>query len=513
MHFPSFTLLGRELRGTLRGWSLPILLSLGAMVLFIWTLALEGSSGAAGRGLILGAAKIQSAVITFVCAVMVTGAVAEEKEAGVIDLLLMTGMSPFSLLAGLTGSHVLTIALTLASMFPFMLLGATLGGTYSGQILAVLSVLCCHVLCSSGLAVWLALETRTHMMALAAFVFLAVGGPILLAAFGVEGALPAQVLDNLFARPSGYDFPWVWCLTVGLSGMAFFTLACLRFRTSVLNGGGLSALTNLIAPARKTRPEVGRQIWWKDWEFNYGGGRGIAARLGLMGLMVGLTAAGAGFRGADPDAVIGVIAIGLLSVSVAAFVLEILFHSARMYRMDSRIELQDDLRYMPMPVERIIAQKETAFLRAMAGSYFPVSLIGVFSLTYLDSILAFWLGVTLSLLTPLLWTLHLMIAERSLTRGWMAIPLSLGKLAGLAVMLTMVFFFIGGTTFGLGLVLIPVAYFYVLMSLNDAAHSGLTKEFLASPHTLWTGERYVRVRRKPPPHLRRVAPPEHREGG
>lgn len=513
MHFPSFTLLGRELRGTLRGWSLPILLSLGAGVLFVWTMVLTNAGGAAGRGLILGAAKVQSVVIWLVCAMLVTGSVAEEKEAGGIDLLLMTGMSPFSLLAGLTGSHVLMIALTLASMLPFMLLGATLGGTYPGQILATLAVLSCHALFSAGLAVWLALETRTHMMALAAFVLLAVGGPLLLAAFGINGAMSTRVLNELFARPDGYDFPGVWCLAAGLSGLVFFIIACLRFRTCVLTGGGLSGLTNHLASKRRTRPAAGRQIWWKDWEFNYGGSRGIAARACLAGLLAGLAATGAGVRGANPETVIGVFGTGLLSVSVLGFLLEMLFHSARMYRMDSRIELLDDLRSMPMSVDRIIAQKESAYLRSMAGSYLPVSLIGVFSLTVLDSILAFWLGITLSFLAPLLWTLHLMIAERSLTRGWMAIPLSVGKIAVLSLVWTVVFSFIGGTTFGLGLVLIPVAYFYELKSLNDEASAGLAREFLASPHTLWTGERYVRVRRKPAPHIRRVSPPRQADRG
>ena len=270
MHFPSFTLLGRELRGTLRGWSLPILLSLGAVVLFVWTMSLVNAGGAAGRGLILGAANIQSAVITLVCAMMVTGSVAEEKEAGGIDLLLMTGMSPVSLLAGLTGSHVLTIALTLASMLPFMLLGATLGGTYSGQILAALAVLACHALFSAGLAVWLALETRTHMMALAAFVLLAVGCPMLLAAFGVNEAMSTRVLDDLFARPDGYDFPGVWCLAAGLSGLLFFIIACLRFRACVPGGGWLSSLSLLAPPGRRPRALGGGQSAWKAWQFNYG---------------------------------------------------------------------------------------------------------------------------------------------------------------------------------------------------------------------------------------------------
>ena len=184
-----------------------------------------------------------------------------------------------------------------------------------------------------------------------------------------------------------------------------------------------------------------------------------------------------------------------------------------MYRMDDSVELQDDLRSMPISVERIMAQKESAFLRAMSAAYLPGTLAGLLLFSFLDATLALWLAIALSLLAQLLWTLHLMIAERSLTRGWMAIPLALGKIAVMFLIWTVVFSFVVRVTFGLGLVLIPVAYIYGIKTLFDAAHAGLAKNFLAAPHSLWSGEHYVRVRRKPAPHIRRISPPRQADGG
>ncbi|MFO1524170.1 MAG: hypothetical protein U1G05_19515 [Kiritimatiellia bacterium] len=474
---------------------------------------LGDASGAAGRRPDSRPAKVQSAVITLVCAMFVTGSVAEEKEAGGIDLLLMTGMSPVSLLAGLTGSHVLTIALTLASMFPFMLLGATLGAPIPARYLP--SWPSSAAMRCSGRARSLARAgDRTRMMALAAFVLYAAGGRMLLAAFGVNGAMATRVLDDLFARPDGYDFPLVWCLTDGIAGLAFFIIACLRFRACVPGGGWLSALS-ILAPAagRRPRPLGGGQIAWKDWQFNYGGRRGVNARLCVIALLAGLAAVGADLRGAAMEDIVRVNASALLFMSYTGFTLESLFHSARMYRMDDSVELQDDLRSMPLSVERIMAQKESAFLRAMSAAYLPGTLAGLLIFSFLDTTLALGLAITLSLLAQLLWTLHLMIAERSLTRGWMAIPLALGKIAGQVLIWTLVFSFVGGVTFGLGLVLIPVAYVFVVKSLFDAAHAGLAKKFLAAPHSLWSGEHYVRVRRKPAPHIRRISPPRQADGG
>ena len=125
MHHPALALLTREVRLTLRGRTLLlVLLAIGIILLFAGPAVLANSRAvAAGRGFLLFAANLQIFLITLMTAVLVAGAVSEEKESGAIDLLLMTGMSPFSLLAGLAGGRVVALLAALAAQLPFLVLG------------------------------------------------------------------------------------------------------------------------------------------------------------------------------------------------------------------------------------------------------------------------------------------------------------------------------------------------------------------------------------------------------
>ena len=209
MHHPALALLTREVRLTLRGWTLMlVLLAVGVLLFFAAPAMLSNSRVvAAGRSFLLFAANFQVVLITLISAILIAGAVAEERESGSTDLLLMTGMSPFSLLAGLAGGRITALLATLAAQFPFLVMGITAGGVLPGQVIASFSVLAAHAILCTGLAVWIALETRTHAMAVTGLLASVFGGQMLAAFFDLSGVSAFSVLEEVFENPAGYSFP------------------------------------------------------------------------------------------------------------------------------------------------------------------------------------------------------------------------------------------------------------------------------------------------------------------
>jgi hypothetical protein len=122
-------------------------------------------SMSAGRTLIMVLTHLNVVFILMAMNSVFAGAIADEKEAGTLGLLLLTGLSPMSILLGKSVVHVWQVLLLLLLQLPLMLLAITLGGVTLHQVLATLVSLMAFALFGSQFAVLMSVLFRTKKAA------------------------------------------------------------------------------------------------------------------------------------------------------------------------------------------------------------------------------------------------------------------------------------------------------------------------------------------------------------
>ena len=427
MHHPALALLSREVHTSLRGRAFPVAVlmpSLLVMLVGMPTLA-NIRSAASGLSFINLAASFQAIVVVLAPALLVTAAVAQEKESKCVDLLLITGMSPASLLAGLTGGRILAVLAMLAAQLPFLALALTAGGVRTGQVLAVLAVLAGQVCLSGALALWITIETPSRGRALAEVLLILAAGPPLLALIGSPwtsaGNKIGQILDATVRTP----FPWAWCGWAVAAAAAFYALACLRFEATLRESGPSprkATAETRPAPARP-RPQPQNAFLWKDMYFMYGGRMGVVARLLVCLLPLGVAVGDALVR---RDTMRPALMSGIdwaAAFALPALWLEFFYHSARMYRIERIQGTSDDLLAIPLDGVHLVNQRTRGLVMTLAP-YIAV---------WVAMVVAGIMGdrsfnpapLTLLFLLPALILLHWVIADFSLALGWGSVPLAL----------------------------------------------------------------------------------------
>ena len=147
----------------LRGGLLTVILILG-----VWIVAEAGSQQAPGLQ-VLGIITFCNAIaLAFLGSVLFAGALPEEKEAGTLGLLKLSGFSGIAILAGKGISQLLQVILVLAIQLPFAVLCRTLGGVSSDQVLGVYAVLLCAAIGLFGLGTLWGTVITTSRKAVAA---------------------------------------------------------------------------------------------------------------------------------------------------------------------------------------------------------------------------------------------------------------------------------------------------------------------------------------------------------
>lgn len=476
MHHPALALVTREIRVTLRGRTLPMVLIACSVLLFIGAVVMIANvrAAAAGRTFLLAAANLQVVMITVIAAVLVAGSVSEEKETGGLDLLLMTGMTPFSLLAGIAGGRVVALLATLLVQLPFLALAFTAGGVFKGQIFAAFAVLASHAAFCTGLALWTALVTGSHGRAAAWMVGVNAFITLLAAAFGHPGAGPFGALAGIFNQPGSYSFPFGWCALYGGAGFLLFILSCLSLHWALAGAGAVRRET--AQAKRRGRPDAGNAMFWKDYHFLYGGFRGVAMRMGLLAGGVAIALLGAHTRGARDDALVLVAFEAAFALSTTMIGFDLLYQSARMFRADILEGAQDSLRCVPVRARPFVGQKQKAFFLVQAP-VLAVWLVAAvmceplpFPLTYVAAF--FFLLVAYSF--------HIGIADLSLEAGWWSIPLGCIRIGGIWLLyfisLGFLFMFLGGFVLLAGMIIMAL----VFASLESQCITHLVLNYLAT---------------------------------
>ena len=427
MHHPALALLSREVHTSLRGRAFPVAVlmpSLLVMLVGLPTLA-NIRSAAAGLSFLNLAASFQAIVVVLAPALLGSAAVAQEKESKCVDLLLITGMSPASLLAGLTGGRILAVLAMLAAQLPFLALALTAGGVRTGQVLAVLAVLAGQVCLSGALALWITIETPSRGRALAEVLLILAAGPTILTLLGAPWTSAGSKIDEILDATVRTPFPWAWCGWAVAAAAAFYALACLRFEATLRESGPSprkATAQTRPAPSRP-RPQPHNAFLWKDLYFMYGGRMGVVARLLVCLLPLGVAVGDALVR---HDAVRTAFTSGIewaAAFAIPAFWLEYFYHSARMYRFERVQGTADDLLTIPLEGVQVVNQRTRGLVMTLAP-YITV---------WVAMVMAGIMGdrsinpapLTLLFLLPALILLHWVIADFSLALGWGSVPLAL----------------------------------------------------------------------------------------
>ena len=134
---PVLALLNRSLRVEARSlWTYLLRLGLVAVIclILVGTWLSGMNSNAPGLSFFKSVMTINVILVIGVGITYFSSAITEEKEEMTMGLLIMTGLSPFSVLLGKSTSRMLALLLLLVAQFPFTLLSITLGGVSMDQV-------------------------------------------------------------------------------------------------------------------------------------------------------------------------------------------------------------------------------------------------------------------------------------------------------------------------------------------------------------------------------------------
>ncbi len=232
--------------------------------------------------------------------------ITEEKEAGTLPLLRLSGMGGFSILLGKLVGRLGPVVLFLALQLPFAMLAVGLGGLTHMQVLAAYQVLLGYAVFLGGFGMLCSCCFRRGLVAVAVAVVLHLGylivGPLIAAGFwswpaGLRhhpllAAHPYTALADVFSV--GYDGSlahWYLWVNVGL-GLLCFLAAWPVFATVGDRERSGSGFERLFLRRGRSRRVRGNAFLWKDWVVIGQGRLGVAMRMGLglvtIGIILGL---------------------------------------------------------------------------------------------------------------------------------------------------------------------------------------------------------------------------------
>ena len=249
--------------------------------------------------------------------------ISEEKDESTLSLLMMTGISPVSLLLGKSTSRLISASLAVLVQYPFTLLAMALGGILPGQIAMAYVALTAYLILVANLGLLCSVCCRTshqasnRMVRLLGLFF--VGVPLarwcyfsLIGSLGINpenwlasavsslfywlsAASVFKALEAILGTgfiPAAADRFQVWSNVVG--GFAFFGLAWATFehcihREQISEPGGPRSAESR-RNAKRTRKRAWRNaLVWKDSSFVARGRRSITREFALNGaLCVGI---------------------------------------------------------------------------------------------------------------------------------------------------------------------------------------------------------------------------------
>jgi ABC-type transport system involved in cytochrome c biogenesis permease component len=389
----------------------------------------------------------------FICVAGVSyfaSSITEEKEEGTLGLLRMTDLSPVAILLGKGTSRLVGGLLLLLVQVPFAMLAVTLGGVRLDQVLGSYGVLAAFLFfaCNAGLlgsvlsarSSVAAVGTALIAVAYCCWPFLAVQIP---SSFQTAIAklvpvfCPPALLDGILGNRGGPVSASGAVLALLGGGCGAFAIAWLIFdRFCSEDSAGLFARSSL-GPRPKVvqaifRPAPSRAwsdaICWRDYYFLHGGTRLAIGK--ALAYLAGATWLGVSILGPGRTYQTMYYFSTLLTLSLCVVVLESLFATSRIYRLERKEKTLSSLMLLPQYYDGMLKSKQRAiWISLVPGLCF----VGISALVLVGPLLSelsgpqfVWVVQGIGYLVAQLYFNHNLVAWFSLRMKWGGFPLALG---------------------------------------------------------------------------------------
>ena len=274
-------------------------LLLGAVSILALAQGTSSYVGAPGQLLFMLTAMMDLGLMCVAAPTYFASVIIEEKEAGTLGLLKMTGLKPVSILLGKSTSQLLGAVMLLLVQVPASVLAVTLGGVSLQQVFAGYLTMLAFLLFMGNLGLLFSVVCQNSMKAgmlcagtLGAFFFV----PLLELGFLTNLVREASPFDRIQAvMTTGFSGPLVgfhfWS-NLALAGGCFL-VAWAAFERCTLEQVTAAPLRVPLVrrPGAASRLGAGRAwtnaLAWKDFNFIAGGKAGLLLRLVLV---VGISA-------------------------------------------------------------------------------------------------------------------------------------------------------------------------------------------------------------------------------
>ncbi|MFC2172923.1 hypothetical protein ACFLU6_09885 [Acidobacteriota bacterium] len=397
MNIPALALFTRSLRMDSRsrqGYLLRLALVGIILIYLIYFHSSFVRFGAPGRTFFIAIVWINLVFVTLSGLGLFSAVITEEKEEMTLGLLKMTALSPPALLLGKSGSRLLSVVLIILAQFPFVLLGVTLGGVSTLQIIAVYCSILAWTVLLCGVALFCSVLTNrtTRAMSLTVFIlvlfiagatagphildeivdagWIAVRHPMIIAAKALCGwlyaALPFSRIETILTTGFAGSPVEFQVISNVIGGVLFFFLAWAVFEPCTREIKDTSPARDILLARtiRKRRAVVGRTwkwaLTWKEFHFVEGGRRFMIIKVLLFAafsaIMVYFSARSR--SGLDLEEV----GVGIMIFAIAAAYVELTFFMGRSLYEEARWRTFPDIMVLPVHAHTILWRKLAAGL-------------------------------------------------------------------------------------------------------------------------------------------------------
>lgn len=425
-------------------------------------------------------------------------AITEEKEEGTLPLLKMAGINPLGLLLGKSSVRALQIILLLLAQLPFLMLAMPLGGVTALQIIATLIALIAYVILLANFALLCSVYTHHSGTAIAlvvaglfyffysASVFTDISKNLqargLLSSTGfISGSLEAyhnflqeisivERIHTILTTGFSESVFSIQVLSNIILGLLFFLTAWTIFErctTPPLAKRSPKKLRETSKKLNKSRPGL-MAFYWKEFHFGTGGTKTQIIKSVFYLCVIPLILGGGVlldhyFNGGFAitfswDQLFNASLLTLL----AGFIIESTIYTSRLFSDERELRMLPLIRLLPLSFMRIVYEKITGCLLALAPVSLLILLLSCYSpdrVTQLVDLqfhsLSFLLGIQFILF------LHL-LAYYSLVVRWGALAFAIGTILLLdlcAIPFLQVAFLVFHVSLGEASLVLPVFYF------------------------------------------------------
>ncbi len=309
-----------------------------------------------------------------------SSAITEEREANTFSLLMMTGLSPFTMLLSKSSGRLMSGLMLLLVQLPFTVLAVTLGGISLNQIFASYILLISLMFFLNNLALFFSIVAKKSSTAGSlTFLYLlcySSGIGYLSYVLTRKGffsltpyLLPFERIGEIFNTGfNGYLFDWSSAINI-LQGVIFFLLSWLLFNKFAWEKQEQAPVSLTLRHSKKTflrffkvsRPWK-HAISWKEFYFTVGGRGTIIGSIILMSIFViGMVYAVMHFDANESPAfmpdLVKTLAGFLIGTGIAVTAIMLMFIASSIFSNDMWAKTIQEIYTIPNMLRNIVLQK------------------------------------------------------------------------------------------------------------------------------------------------------------